>query len=185
MQTTETMTTNPIRYATANDVFATLNNGGSISVEEYPSGDIAQAALSADRITSRGDHGATMVLALDRDSVDGTPIDRVYFHSDRSDRLAVIDRARAALDAAEAALRAVGYVDNAFMLEDDDDRAVSERESDRAKSASEAVSAALLEVLGRHLERPVKMNDLEALCNVVGVCPSEITRRSEEIQRSA
>jgi hypothetical protein len=50
---------------------------------------------------------------------------------------------------------------------------------------SEAFSAALLEAVGRHLERPVTMPDLEALCNVVGVKPSEIARRSEEIQRGA
>lgn len=50
-------------------------------------------------------------------------------------------------------------------------------------TASEAFSAALLEALGRHLQKPVNMPDLEALCEVVGVRPSEIARRSEEIQR--
>jgi hypothetical protein len=54
-----------------------------------------------------------------------------------------------------------------------------------AISESEAVSAALLEALGRHLEKPVNMNELQALCEVVGVKPSEITRRAEEIQRGA
>lgn len=178
-----TSMTSTIKYATANDVFASLTNGGSISIEEFPGGDIAQAALSADRSIARKDSdGAAIIVELTRDSVEHDPIDTVWFHSDQGDRLAVITRARAALDAAEAALKAVGWVDNAFLLEGGQ-RTDSEIEGDL--SASEAVSAALMEALGRHLEKPVTIPDLEALCEVVGVQPSEITRRGEEIQRGA
>ena len=55
----------------------------------------------------------------------------------------------------------------------------------RAVACGDAFSAALLEALTRHLEKPVSIPDLEALCNVVGVRASEIARRAEEIQQGA
>lgn len=105
----------PIQYAVAKGVFAALSSGASISVEEFPRGDAADAAQrAADRMREDGD--SAVVLSLTRDVVGGAAIDTVWFHPDEDAKLEVIDRARAALDAAEAALESVGYVDNAHIV---------------------------------------------------------------------
>lgn len=103
-----------IRYAMVNDVFAALEDGSSISIEECPGGSFAQAADLADK-RDRSAEGGTIVLSLTNDTVGGAPIDTLWFHPDQDNRLAIIDRARAALDAAEAALEAVGYMDKAHL----------------------------------------------------------------------
>lgn len=106
----------PIIYAMANDVFATRVSGGSISIEEFPKGEITKAADFADRISDH-EGGSNVIVALAVDSVGGAPNDYILFHPDESDRLAVIARARAALEAAEAALLACGYVDYSEIRE--------------------------------------------------------------------
>lgn len=104
-------TSDRIRYAVPNDIYAALKRGGSISVEEYPRGGITKAAERAEGMEHEAED-ATMVLSLALDG-DKSPMSTVWFHPDREDRLELIDRARAALDDAEAALLAVGYMDDA------------------------------------------------------------------------
>lgn len=87
-----------------NDVFASLTDGGSIAVEEWPAGDLEQAAKRA------SDEGV-LLLEISEDSVGGAPTDRVSLHPDESNRLALIDRGIQALENARDALKACGYVD--------------------------------------------------------------------------
>lgn len=113
-----TITTNRpaerIEYVTANDVFAGLRGGGSVSVEEWPGGDLVPVAARAS-----GRRGVLLVELVDENgewsatSVDpGGPNDTVSMHSDECDRLALLDRAIEALQNARAALLAVGYTDH-------------------------------------------------------------------------
>lgn len=105
--------TKRIRYAVPNDVFAGLNGGGSIAVEDYPEGGIEAAAARAERIDySDGDTALVISLALDNDK---SRMNTVWMHPETENRLEIIDRLRVALDDAEAALLAVGYVDNAGL----------------------------------------------------------------------
>ena len=119
MQTTETMTTvsrtpttptasapdNRFAYVTPNDVFAGLKDGGSICVEEWAYGDLVAIAKRVEQ--KKG----TLLIDMTDDGVGDATHDRVSVHPDESDRLALIARARKALDDAEAALLACGYVD--------------------------------------------------------------------------
>lgn len=57
-----------------------------------------------------GEEG-TLLIELTDDGVGDITHDRVSMHPDESNRLALIGRARKALDDAEAALLACGYVD--------------------------------------------------------------------------
>lgn len=109
-------------YVTSNDLFAVLaGRRGTISVEEFPRGEIAEAADAAQRAADRDDACAAIVLSLTADEVGGIPYDTVWFHPDQDDRLDVIRRARAALEAAEAALHAVGYVDKVHLRDRGDE----------------------------------------------------------------
>ena len=113
-QTASTTAAMGFDYVSVHDVYGALANGGSISVEEFPAGEIIKAAEVAGRDSHNGDdEHAPLVLRLTTDPVGGAPQDTVWFHPDQYDRLDVIARARAALDAAEAALLSVGHVDNA------------------------------------------------------------------------
>jgi hypothetical protein len=106
--------TKRIRYATPNDVFAAFQEGGSVSVEEFPNGEAADAATRA--VANEREAGdSTIVLSLKNDGAPGAHVDTVWFHPDEDARLEAIDRARIALDNAEAALMAVGYVDQAHL----------------------------------------------------------------------
>ena len=110
--------TDRIRYAIPNDVFAAFEDDASVSVEEFPGGEITKAAAIAEsRDRNPGD--SALVLSLTGDAVGGTPIDTVWFHPDEDARLEAIDRARIALNNAEAALLAVGYIDRAHRRETD------------------------------------------------------------------
>lgn len=105
--------TERIRYATPNDVYAGLKGGGSIAVEEYAGGEIATAA----ELAGKREHGAddaSIVISLCIDG-DQARMNTIWMHPDEDARLELIDRARMALDDAEAALLAVGYVDNAHV----------------------------------------------------------------------
>lgn len=102
-------------YVRVNDVYGALAGGGGVYIEEYPRGEIGEAAKIAGRRADTEETTASLVIGLTADTVGGAPHDTVWFHPDQDDRLAVIARARAALDAAEAALEAVGYVDKAHM----------------------------------------------------------------------
>lgn len=117
--TTETTSPSAARfdYVNVHEIYAALTDGGSISVEEFPRGEIVEAAKRAE--DSAYDAHAPLVMSLTRDSVGGAPFDTVWFHPDQDDRLDVITRARAALDAAEAALEAVGYVNKAHLCAGD------------------------------------------------------------------
>lgn len=117
MTSSTTQTTN-IRYATVHDVFAAFDDNVSVSVEEFPRGEIVEAAKRAER-KDRNDGDASLVLSLTRDEVGGAPNDTVWFHPDEDAKLEVIDRARTALDNAEAALLAVGYIDRAHQRAED------------------------------------------------------------------
>lgn len=123
MNTSSMPTTEPaseespiIQYATPNDVYASLRGGGCVSVEEFPRGEILDAAKLAEARMEgeNSSYDAPFVILLGKD-VDGSAIDTVWFHPDQDDRLEAMQRARAALDAAEAALRACGYADNAHL----------------------------------------------------------------------
>lgn len=105
-----------LRYATPGEVFAALEDGGTISVEEFPQGDIELGARAAWRREDMSTDAA-IVLAVAHDGVGGSPIDAVWFHPDQTNRLDVLRRARAALEAAEAALVACGWVDDAHLAD--------------------------------------------------------------------
>jgi hypothetical protein len=94
-------------YVTAHDVFGSLTEGGSISVEEWPGGDMHAVAKELD-----GKVGV-IVVRIDQDIVGGAPIDTVSMHPDECDRLALIGRAIQALEHAREALKSTGYVDGA------------------------------------------------------------------------
>ena len=124
--TTSLEHTDRILNANSHDVFAAFKDHASVSVEEFPRGDAADAAQrAADRMKEDGD--SAVVLSLTRDVVGGAAIDTVWFHPDEDAKLEVIDRARTALDNAEAALLAVGYMDRAH-LRTEDYMAVPQRE---------------------------------------------------------
>lgn len=106
-----------ISYVTLHDVYANLADGGSVWVEEVPDGEWKQAGEQLDRMNRAAIRGgysleddAAILVQLTGDA-DGTVYNRVLFHGDEDDRLSVIRRARRALDDAEAALLACGYVD--------------------------------------------------------------------------
>lgn len=124
-----------ISYAIPNDVYASLEGGGSISVEEHPAGGIEYAAALAEK---RGNITSTLLLSLSRDP-DGPPLDTVWFHPDQSARLELIRKARAALDAAEAALEAVGWMDDAH-LRTQDYRTPAQRERNAFELGRDSVS---------------------------------------------
>jgi hypothetical protein len=97
------MTAARFEYVTPNDVFASLADGGTIRVEEWPYGDL-QAVVK--RV--QGKYG---VLLLEIDDDLGSPTDAVSMHPDEDNRLALIERGIRALKNARDALTACGYVD--------------------------------------------------------------------------
>lgn len=107
-----------IQYATPRDVFAAFEGGASISVEEFPNGSAAAAAERAQN-RSREDGDASLVVSINNDSVGGAHNDTVWFEPDEDARLEVIRRARIALDNAEAALLAVGWMDKVHLCPED------------------------------------------------------------------
>lgn len=134
MQTTETMTAEPMTdgahrfdYVRANDIYGALANGASISIEEFPKGEIVEAARVADRRANSVDGVGAVVIDLSADVVGGAANDTVWFHPDDDARLETIARARAALAAAEAALDAIGYQDKVHLC-GSDYRTVQQRE---------------------------------------------------------
>jgi hypothetical protein len=114
-------------YVRANDIFGALSSGASISIEEFPKGEIVEAARVAERRASSTDGVGAVVIDLSADVVGGAPNDTVWFHPDEDARLDIIARARAALDNAEAALDAVGYQDKVHLC-GSDYRTAQERE---------------------------------------------------------
>lgn len=114
-------------YVRANDIFGALANGASISIEEFPKGEIVEAARLAERRADFDGGVGAVVISLMADVVGGAANDTVWFHPDEDARLDVIARARAALDAAEAALDAVGYQDKVHLCSANY-RTVQERE---------------------------------------------------------
>lgn len=113
----ESPTSDRVLYAMPIDVFAAFRDGASVSVEEFPRGEIVAAAKRADH--SAYDAHSPLVISLTKDSVGGAAIDTVWFHPDEDARLETIDRARTALDNAEAALLAVGYMDRVHLCTED------------------------------------------------------------------
>jgi hypothetical protein len=93
------------RYVTPNDVYASLVGGGSISVEEWPRGDLRAMAPNLERTES-----GVLILEV-ADDTEGVPMDRVSIHPDEGHRLALIEKGIRALENARVALKAVGYVD--------------------------------------------------------------------------
>lgn len=114
-------------YVRVNDIYGALANGASISIEEFPKGEIVEAARVAERRASSTDGVGAVVIDMTADVVGGAPNDTVWFHPDDEARLETIARARAALDNAEAALDAVGYQDRVH-LRASDYRTAQERE---------------------------------------------------------
>lgn len=98
-------------YATPNGVFAGLRDGGSISVEEWPAGDLKPIAELVGR------QEGVLLLQIAQDVVGGAPIDTVSMHPDEDNRLALIARAIQALENARAALLACGYRDLVHLRE--------------------------------------------------------------------
>jgi hypothetical protein len=110
-----TMSSSPrFSYVTANDVYASLEGGGSVAVEEMPGGELGPLAkrIEEDRgavvVQVGSDGGAWNPRAT---GADAAPQDTITVHPDECDRLALFDRAIEALQNARAALVGAGYVD--------------------------------------------------------------------------
>jgi hypothetical protein len=80
-----------------------LPEGGTISVQEWPAGELVPVAKRIE-----GNEG---VLLLEIADDLGSPTDTVSMHGDESDRVTLISRAIVALENARDALKAAGYVD--------------------------------------------------------------------------
>jgi len=94
------------RHISVNDVYAELEGGGTVSVEEAPGGEWRQVV---DRIWKNAAYTQMLVVEMPFNRSDAG--DTVHFHSDDANRLAMLDNAVAALTAARDALKACGYVD--------------------------------------------------------------------------
>jgi hypothetical protein len=98
-----TITPDRFEYVTPNDVYARLAGGGSVSIEEWPDGDLCALA---ERLRQRS---GVVIVVPGEDS--GNPMDLVTIHPDEGARLALIDDALRALGNARAALTHTGHVD--------------------------------------------------------------------------
>jgi hypothetical protein len=113
--TTTTEPTSRFDYVTPNEVFAALADGDSVSVVEWPRGDLVAHAQWLER-RENGTEGVLLV-EVDEDCVGGTVTDRVSMHPDEDARIKLLNRGIRAMENARDALIQAGYVDLAHRPE--------------------------------------------------------------------